>query len=180
MGPVIGRFAVLPACLLVAACGATATTSGPPPTGPPPAAAGCVDSATAHQIWTGINSRLNAIVLDPRHQGLADVATGSALTGLQDYIQTKLVANNLTEREVDSLDGLRIDDAGCAGGPVQLYITTTATRDDYLKPDGSVDHSDPLVGAQLHVEESFDRVGGQWKESSIVDLDAPSPSAQIV
>lgn len=168
---------------LLTACGSTSTPAGTAPTtgGAPVAAAGCVSETSARAVWNGIDQRLNAIVLDPLHRGLADVATGAALTDLQDYIQTTLTAKHLTEREVDRLDNLTIVDAACSsGGSLEVTITTTATRDDYLKPDGSVDHSDPAVGRTFHLIESFQRVGGVWKESSFARLDVPSPSAQVV
>ncbi len=178
------RLGLLGTVVVLSACGATppATgTAGPTSGGAPTAAAGCVSESSARDIWTRIDERLNAIVLDPQHQGLSGVATGSALTNLQDYIQTTLVAKHLTEREVDRLDNLTIVDAGCAStASLQLSITTTMTRDDYLKPDGSFDHSDPAVGRTLHLIESFQRVGAVWKESAIARLDVPSPSAQIV
>ncbi len=148
--------------------------------GAPPAGVGCVDVAAARDIWTRVDNRLNVIVLDPNHQGLSDVATGAALTQLQQYIQQTLVASSLTEREVDSLDGLTVQSPACSSGSLQLAIATRATRGDYLKPDGSIDHSDPMVGVEVHLLESFDRVGGVWKESDVQSLDNPTPSAQVV
>ncbi len=169
--------------MLLAGCGSTpsATTSAVPTGGAPAAAAGCVSDSAARDIWTRIDQSLNAVILDPQHQGLSDVATGSALTDLQDYIKTTLVAKHLTEREVDRLDNVAVADPACTNGsPLRLTITTTATRDDYLKPDGTLDHSDPAVGMTFHIDESFERVGGVWKESSFARLDAPSPSPQLV
>jgi hypothetical protein len=171
---------MLPACLLLAACGSSPAATGfPPGGGAPSAGPGCVDTSAASDIWKSVNNRLNQIALDPRHQGLADVATGTALLQLQQYIQSTLIAKNLTEREVDTLDSLTVTDAGCNGGPLQVTVSTTVKQDDYLKPDGGVDHSDPVVGGQLHLAESFDRVKGVWKVSRVSSLDAPSPSAQV-
>jgi hypothetical protein len=158
---------MLPACLLLAACGSSPAATGFPLRGGAPSAGpGCVDTSAASDIWKS-------------HQGLADVATGTALLQLQQYIQSTLIAKNLTEREVDTLDSLTVTDAGCNGGPLQVTVSTTVKQDDYLKPDGGVDHSDPVVGGQLHLAESFDRVKGVWKVSRVSSLDAPSPSAQV-
>ncbi|GAC1580577.1 MAG: hypothetical protein NVS3B18_14220 [Candidatus Dormibacteria bacterium] len=177
------RLVLIPAVMVLFACGSSqqpASSSFATGGGAPSARAGCVDTITARDIWTRIDNRLNQIVLDPRHQGLSDVATGAALVDLQQYIQTTLVANHLTEREVDSLDSLSIPDAACAGTSLQLTIATTPTRDDYLKPDGSVDHVDPAVGTHIHLLETYSRVTGVWKESDITTLDVPSPSAQVI
>jgi hypothetical protein len=178
------RLGLVAVVALLAACGSSTpatTATAPANGGAPSAAAGCVSETTARDIWTGIDVRLNAIVLDPQHHGLTDVATGAALTDLQDYIQTTLVAKRLTEREVDRLDNLTIVDAACSStASLQLSVSTTATRDDYLKSDGSLDHSDPAVGTMFHLIETFQRVGGVWKESAITRLDVPSPSPQVV
>lgn len=180
------RLLLAPACLLLAACGAAQQPSGAVstatgvPTSAPTSAPGCVTKAAARDIWTWINNRLNAIALDPKHQGLSDVATGTALSDIQSYIQTTLVAKNLTEREVDTLDSLTVTDAACTGNSLQLTVASTVKQDDYLKPDGSVDHADSAVGTQLHLVETFDRVNGVWKESSIGDAGGTSPSPQVV
>jgi hypothetical protein len=177
------RAALIPALLLLAACAPSqspAQATAFPAGGAPAAGAGCVDTASARDIWTRVDHRLNAIVLDPKHQGLSDVATGAALTQLQQYVQQMLVVNGVTEREVDSLDALTVSDAGCAGGSLKLTIATRATTDDYLRPDGSVDHADPMVGVEVHLLETFARVSGVWKESDVQSLESPSPSGQIV
>ena len=131
---------------------------------------------TAREVWTTIDNRLNAIVLDPKHQGLSDVATGNALAQVQQYIADNLVAKGFTEREVDTLDSLSIVAAGCNNGPLTLDIRTTLKQDDYLRSDGSVDHSDSAVGTQLHLRETYVRAGGGWKEADVSDLDQPAPS----
>lgn len=178
------RLTLLGVTALVAACGpAQPAAGGASPTGggAPAASAGCVSDNAARDIWTRIDQRLNQVVLDPQHRGLSDVATGTALSDLQTYIQTTLVDKHVTEREVDALDKLSVSDAACtAGAELQLAITTHSTRDDYLKPDGSVDHADPDVGTSFRLLEGFTRVGGVWKESSITRLDVPSASPQLV
>lgn len=177
------RWLPLCACGLLAACGPATGSPVRPVSGgsaAPSASAGCVDKTTATVIWTSINSRLDAIVLDPNHAGLADVTTGTAMSDLQQYIQTTLASKNLTEREVDRLDNLTVTDAACTGGNLVLTVDTTVTKDDYLKPDGSVDHSDPSVGSQLHLLETYTRVNGTWKEADIADASGPSPSGSIV
>ena len=175
------RLLLAPTWLLLAACG----TTGPQPgggtaSGVPTSLPGCVSRAAARDIWTRIDNRLNAIALDPRHAGLSDVATGSALSEIQGYIQTTLVAKGLTEREVDTLDSLTVSDAACTGNSLQVTVASTVAQDDYLRADGTVDHRDAAVGTQLHLVETFDRVGGVWKESSITDAGSPSPTAQVV
>lgn len=142
--------------------------------------AGCVSQSQAQQIWTQVDGQLNAIVLDPKHAGLSDVATGNALALIQQYIQTTLVQANLTEKEVDRLDALNILSAGCNNGTLTVHVTMTVVRDDYLNPAGKVDHSDPQVGATLHLDESFVRAGSGWKESDFTNLDSPSQTPQLV
>ena len=124
----------------------------------------------AEAVWTSVDQRLNAIVLDPRHAGLDSVATGSALTLIQQYVQTTLVQPHLTEREVDHLDQLIILSAGCGGGPLHVHVAMTVVRDDYLKSDGSADHSDATTGTTLHLDETFVRSGAVWKESDFQSL----------
>ena len=124
-----------------------------------------------------INNRLNAIVLDPTHTGLTDVATGNALVQVQQYIQDTLVSKGFTEREVDTLDSLTIDAAACNNGPLTVSVLTTLKQDDYLKSDGTVDHSDASVGTQLHLQETYVRSNGVWKEADVNDLSQPAPSA---
>ncbi len=153
--------------------GASASSSAAPQ-------AGCVSQAQAQQIWTQIDNQLNAIVLDPNHAGLSNVATGNALAQVQQYIQTTLVQANLTEKEVDRLDALNVLSAGCNNGTLTLHVTMTVVRDDYLNPAGQVDHSDPQVGATLHLDELYDRAGSGWKESDFTNLDSPNQTPQLV
>jgi len=141
---------------------------------------GCVSQSQAQQVWTQVDGQLNAIVLDPKHAGLSDVTTGNALAQIQQYIQTTLVQANLTEKEVDRLDALNILSAGCNNGTLIVHVTMTVVRDDYLNPAGKVDHSDPQVGATLHLDESFVRAGTGWKESDFTNLDSPSQTPQLV
>lgn len=124
-----------------------------------------------------IDTRLNAIILDPKHAGLSDVATGQALTGLQQYIQDNLVAKGFTEREVDTLDSLTVTNAGCNDGPLRVTIRTTLKQDDYLRSNGAVDHSDAAVGTQQSLDETFVRDNGVWKEADVNDSGAASPSS---
>ena len=153
--------------------GASASSSAAPK-------AGCVSQSQAQQIWTQIDNQLNAIVLDPQHAGLSNVATGNALAQVQQYIQTTLVQANLTEKEVDRLDALNVLSAGCNNGTLTVHVTMTVVRDDYLNPAGKVDHSDPQVGATLHLDESYVRAGSGWKESDFTNLDSPSQTPQLV
>jgi hypothetical protein len=153
--------------------GASASTSAAPQ-------AGCVSQSQAQQIWTQVDNQLNAIVLDPQHAGLSNVTTGNALAQIQQYIQTTLVQANLTEKEVDRLDALNVLSAGCNNGTLTVHVTMTVVRDDYLNPAGKVDHSDPQVGATLHLDESYVRAGSGWKESDFTNLDSPSQTPQLV
>jgi len=90
------------------------------------------------------------------------VATGSALGKERQYIQRQLVAQHLTEREVDRLDSLTVLDPGCGKGTVRVRVTVTLVQDDYLAADGHVDHSDEAVGSTFHLIESFVRSGTGW------------------
>ena len=167
---VAGVGAAVVAVAVLSGCGGTSNS----------ATTGCVSQSQAQQIWTQIDNQLNAIVLDPSHAGLGNVATGNALAQIQQYIQTTLVQANLTEKEVDRLDALTVLSAGCNNGTLTVHVTMTVTRDDYLTPTGKVDHSDPQVGATLHLDESYMRAGSSWKESDFTNLDAPSQTPQLV
>lgn len=175
------RLCLLSLCMVLAGCASSRPGTSPTAVDAAPAAtSACVDAATARDIWTRIDKRLNAIMLDPQHRGIAQVATGTALTKMQGYIQTTLVANKLTEREVDTLDSLSVSDPACNRGSLRLVVTITAVADDYLRPDGSIDHSNPLVGAHTHIVETFDRVAGTWRESDSLRLDRVTPSPRFV
>jgi hypothetical protein len=156
--------------------GCSSATNSPTGSPVPAQGTGCVTQQQATQVWTQIDTRLNAIELDPKHAGTADVATGAALTGIRQYLQQQLVAKNLTEREVDHLQSLSVVDAGCNGGTLQLRVTMTLVQDDYLATDGHVDHADAQVGKTLHILDSYVRSGGVWKESDFQDLDQPGPT----
>lgn len=166
MRPALGVFTLAVCAIALMACGGS-TSRGASSS---PAAASCITQSQAETIWTSVDQRLNAAVLDPKHSGLSDVATGSALSLIQQYVQTTLVQPHLTEREVDHLDQLIILNAGCGGAPLHVHVAMTVVRDDYLKPDGKVDHSDPTVGTTLHLDETFVRAGGGWKESNFQSL----------
>jgi len=159
---------------IVNGCGGSPSNpSSRPPTG-------CVSKAEAENVWRSVDQRLNAVVLDPAHAGLASVATGNALAQDRAYIQERLVSMNLTEREVDRLDSLTVTASGCNGGTLTVRVTETLVQDDYLAPDGHVDHQDPAVGSTFHLFESFVRSGSSWKESDFIDIDQPSPTPQLL
>ena len=143
-------------------------------------AGGCVDQNAAQSIWRSLDQRLNAVALDPDHAGLDAVATGSALGKERQYIQRQLVAQHLTEREVDRLDSLTVLDPGCGKGTVRVRVTVTLVQDDYLAADGHVDHSDEAVGSTFHLIESFARSGTSWKETDFEDADQPTPTPQLL
>lgn len=164
-----GVGAAVAAVVALSGCGSTSTTQ-----------TGCVSQSQAKQIWTQIDSQLNAVVLDPKHAGLANVTTGNALALIQQYIQSTLVQPNLTEKEVDRLDALSIISAGCNNGTLTVHVTMTVVRDDYLTPAGTLDHSDPQAGKTIHLDESYMRAGSGWKESDFTSLDSPSQTPQLV
>jgi hypothetical protein len=139
-------------------------------------AAACVDHATAEHIWRTLDDRLNAVVRDPRHAGLELVVTGNALDKDRQYIQQQLVSRHLTEHEVNRLDSLTILDAACGGSALRARISLTLVQDDYLAPDGHVDHPDAQVGGTFRLIETFVRSGSSWKESDFINADQPAPS----
>jgi len=165
------------AVILTACSSSTAATQSPSPTAP---GKGCVSTAQARQVWTQIDKQLNAIELDPKHAGVANVATGQARLLINQYLQQQLVANNFTEREVDRLDALVVEVAGCGGRELQVRVTETVVTDDYLNPAGKVDHRDPAVGTTIHIRETLVRSGASWKESNFIDLDQPQPTQSPV
>jgi hypothetical protein len=158
---------------VLTACSSSSSKASPSAS---PEATGCVSDQQAKQIWTRVDDRLNAVELNPKSSP-ADVATGTALMGIQQYLQDTLVAHNLTEREVDKLQSIKIVDAGCSGGTLKLQVTMTLVQDDYLAADGHVDHADMLVGMTLHTLQSYVRSGSAWKESDFQSLDQPPSSA---
>lgn len=131
-------------------------------------------------MWKQVDDALIAVQLDPKHAGLDRVATGQALLQFRDYLRSKLESKGFTERELDRLKSLTVIRAGCDGSELAVRVTVTLVADDYLRADGSVDHRDPAVGTDVTTLETFVRAGGTWKESSIADPNAPSPSPNII
>lgn len=131
------------------------------------------------RIWTDIDEKLNAVELDPKHEGVGKLATGQALELINEYLQTTLVSKNLTEKEVDKLESLTVIDAGCNGGDLTVQVSQKVVQDDYLRPDGQLDHSDSAVGTTLELVETFVRDGSSWKESDFRDATQPTSSPQI-
>jgi hypothetical protein len=173
------RIAMAAACCLVAAPVASCAA---PPSGTSTTKTGCVSQTQATQIWADIDSRLNAIELDPHHTGLSGVTTGNALTTIDAYLRQQLIARNFTEREVDQLDQVTVVQAGCNGGRLILNVTMTLVQDDYLNAAGKVDHQDASVGQELNLLQEYVRSGAGWKETDFSDLTAPgaSPTPQIL
>jgi hypothetical protein len=134
---------------------------------------GCLSQAQAQAVWTNVNNRLDAIELDPKHAGVADVATGSALDLINQYLQQNLEAHGFTEKEVDRLDSLSVVDAGCGTGPLVVDVTVTVVTDNYYRADGTLDHADPAVGTSQQLRETLVRFGPQWRESDFEALQAP-------
>jgi hypothetical protein len=154
-----------------------ASGAAPPP---PTATTGCLNDSQARAIWNDLNGRLDALVLHPDLNKIADVAQGTAATDMRQYIQQKLLDHKLTEREHERLDSLSIVQAGCNGQPVTLRVTETLVQDDYLAADGHIDHQDPAVGSASHLLESFARSGSTWKVTSIASLDqTPDPGTTV-
>jgi len=182
--PPRARLALIPAAVAacaVVACGSTTApaTAAPVPhgAGVPAHGNGCVTNAEATRIWKAIDAKLNAIEADPKHGGASYVATGNALTQIEQYLAQQLEANSFTELEVDRLDSIAVVSPGCNNGTLQVRVTMTLVRDDYIKTNGQVDHADPAVGKTLHYIESFTRSSGVWKESDFQSLDNP-PATQ--
>jgi len=176
------RLAALMAAPMVAGLAACSTSTGSPTakssaTGSP--GTGCVSHDQAVQVWTDIDKRINAIELDPKHAGVSGVASGQALQLINEYLQMQLVSSSFTEREVDKLESLSVVDAGCNGGDLQVQVTEKVVQDDYLRPDGTVDHPDPAVGSDLTLVETFVRSGSTWKESNFRDLTQPTSTPQL-
>jgi len=160
--------------------GGASSSSGASPGGSPGAqGGGCVSHDEAVQIWTDIDQKLNAIELDPKHAGVANVATGQALQLINEYLQTQLIASNFTEKEVDKLESLSVIDAGCSGGDLTVQVSEKVVQDDYLRPNGQLDHSDSAVGTTLELVETFVRDGTTWKESNFRDASQPTSTPQL-
>lgn len=161
-----------------AACAAPAGATATPK---PVVATGCVTHSEATRIWATINHSLDAIELDPRHGGAAAVTTGNALAEVTTYLE-HLVAQGLTEREVDRLDQLTVVQAGCDGGRLIVNIDMTVVQDDYLQTGGGFDHRDPSAGTTLNLLQAYVRAGGSWKESDFSSLTPPAagPTPQLL
>jgi hypothetical protein len=178
----VHRTAAAPLVALTAALAACSGSTSSRTHAPSPSArSGCVSKTEATQIWTDLDKKLTALELDPSHANVGAVATGQAQQLINEYLQMQLVTPGFTEREVDKLEKLSIVAAGCGGGPLMLQVTELVAQDDYLKPNGQVDHADPLVGKTIDVAETFVRSGGGWKESNFADLNqgGATPTPQI-
>ncbi len=170
-----------PIVLALAACSSSTNSGGKASPSPSAQGTGCVSEAEARKIWMQLDQKITAIELDPKHAGVSDIATGQAQQLINNYLQMQLVAANVTEKEVDKLESLTVVKAGCNGGDLQLRVTETVVQDDYLKPNGQLDHKDPAVGTTIHLLETFVRSAGGWKESDFQDLDQqqPTPTPQL-
>lgn len=144
-----------------------------PPGGP------CLDSTQARGVWSDVNGRLNALSLHPDTKRVGDVAAGTAADEIRQYLQKTLIDKNLTERERERLDDITVIQPGCAGQPLTVHISETVVQDDYLRPDGHLDHTDSAVGQTLHMLESYVRSGGTWKIIALTPLDQPTPQGNI-
>lgn len=155
---------------------AKSSSAGSSASGVPSQGSGCVSQSQAQQIWTDIDNKINAMEADPTHASPATVASGAALQGVQQYLAQDLVANKWTEHEVDRLDSLTVEKAGCNNTSLQVRVTMTLVTDEYLTANGQVDHHDEQEGHQLHFVDEYVRSGGTWKEENFVNLDEPGPS----
>jgi hypothetical protein len=165
---------------MAAACGSsTASHSGSPSpsiSSVPVEGSGCVTQEQATHIWTQIDAKLNAIEADPKHAGVESVTTGTALQSVQRYLQQQLEANGVTENEVDQLNALTVVNAGCNNGTLEVRVTMTLVKDEYVKTNGQLDHKDASEGKTLHFLNFYARENGSWKESDFQSLDQPAPS----
>lgn len=144
---------------------------------PSPAAGNCLTEVAARNVWQSVDNRLNALELHPTVAGVEGIALGSAAAQLRQYVQQRLLDQHLTEREVQRLQSLTVLQAGCGGQPLTVRASVTLVRDDYLAPDGHVDHRDPGVGQTSEVLESFVRSSGGWKVITIASLGGPAASS---
>lgn len=146
----------------------------------PGTGAACLDTTQARAVWTDVTKRLDALSLHPDVSRVGDVAAGSAATEIRHYLQQTLIEKHLTEREREQLDNLSVIEDGCNGLPLTVHVTETLVQDDYLAPDGHVDHSDSQVGHQLETVESYVRSGSTWKVVAITSLEQPTPQGNTV
>lgn len=163
---------------------AASATSGasPSPSAVARATGACVTTSDARVVWTTVNGRLVAIGLDPHHAGVDGVAAGPAADQLRQYFQRQLTAQNLVERETDRLDDVVVLDPACSNAPLVLRVTETLVQDDYLRPDGAIDHRDARVGSQLHYVMTYERTSDGWRLWQITSLDGSSgpPPGNVV
>jgi hypothetical protein len=145
-----------------------------------PAGGPCLDSTQARAVWTDVNARIDALSLHPDISHVAAVAEGTAADDIRQYLQQTLIDKHLTEREREHLDDLTVVQPGCSGQPLTVHVHETVVQDDYLRPDGHVDHTDPAVGQTLNMLESYVRSGGTWKIIALTSLDQPTPSGNFV
>lgn len=141
-----------------------------------PAAGPCVDATAARAIWTDVSRRVDALVLHPDLSRISDVADGTAAEELRAYIQSNLLDHHLTEREQERLDDLRVLQPGCHGSPLTLQVRETLVRDDYLAPDGHVDHVDAEVGTTHTIVDTYFRTGTTWRITAIEPVDQGTPT----
>ena len=178
-----GAAAAVGLCAVVAvACGSARPAPTPTPAGGATGGvraqgSGCVSQSQAVQIWTDIDNRIIAYEANPKDATPQDATTGNALAVVQQYLAQQLVASNWTEREVDKLDTLVVDNAGCNNGTLTLHGTLTLVTDEYIAGDGRVDHHDPEEGQRQDFIDNYVRIGGYWKESRQQNPNSATPTA---
>jgi hypothetical protein len=151
--------------------GVTSTPQGGP----------CLDEQQARVVWTDVTQRLDALVLHPDLSRVGEVAQGTAAQDIRQYLQQNLLDKHLTEREKERLDEITVVQRGCEGRPLTVRVTETLVQDDYLAPDGHVDHRDPGVGDTHHLVESYVRSGNTWKVIAIATVEqTPDPGGSFV
>jgi subtilisin family serine protease len=143
-----------------------------------PAPGACVDEAQARSVWSDVTARLDALVLHPDVSRVDTVAQGTAAQEIRAYLEQTLLDKHLHEREQERLDALQVVQRGCGGVPLTVRATETLVRDDYLAPDGHVDHTDSGVGQTHDTLESYVRSGGSWKLIALATLGGPTPTDQ--
>lgn len=145
---------------------------------PGPGGGACLGQAQARAVWQSVEDRIDLLLRNPAEAGVDAVAEGAAATQLRAYVQTSLLDQHLSEHQLRALTALTVLQAGCGVQPLTVRATVTLAVDDYLTPDGQVDHSDPGVGQASQVLESFVRSGAGWKVITIAPLGAAAtPSA---
>ena len=169
---------------IVGACGSSSTaTPASGGGGNGTQGSGCVSQSQAEQIWRDVDNRIIAFEADPKSAAPGTVATGAALSAIQQYLAQQLEANNWTEREVDKLDSLAIESAGCNGGTLVVRGTMTLVTDEYLTANGRVDHHDSEEGQKQQFIDNYVRVGGVWKQSQLQNPGqqaAPTATPEVI